>query len=304
MRMRTGISRRGKFCLYALLAALLLAGALLAGCAAAGDPVADEAAPEGMPDMPAAEDARDDGEYAGADEGAAAEERRHVIREARLAMLVRDLEEALEEVQQMVTALGGYLSSMNLHGMEREQRAGQVVVRVPEEKFEQALDEFEQLGELKDKNIFTDDVTGEYVDMEARIANLEAQEERFRELLQQAENIEEMLQVENELGRIRGDLEAMQARFESLRDRVSYSTITINFEEQDPRRGQVVGETEGMGRRIVSLFSLNLNRLIAALSGIAVFLLGTLPITLPLIAVAVGGWKMRKLWKKRKEGKN
>lgn len=282
---------------------LLLLGSALAGCAPAEKPTEDAAAPEAQepaaPERPEeqAEAPEEVDDYAGDEE---VEGRRYVIRDGRLSLLVKDLDEAISEVQQRVTDLGGHVSSMNLHGLERERRAGQIVVRVPEDRFDQAMAEFEELGDSKDKNISTDDVTREYIDMEARIENLKSQEERFRELLQEAQDIEEILEVENELGRIRSDLESMQAQFKNLREQVNYSTITINFEERDPRQESVVSETEGMGERIASLFSVNMNRLISAFSGTLVFLLGTLPITIPLVVVIIAGWKIGTTLKKRK----
>lgn len=293
--------KRG-FCCCGILGAVILLGALfLGGCAPAEESA--EVEPDAAEPVPQEEvDMREDRpleEDDPADEQVA-EEHRYVIEEGELTLLVEELEEAVEEIQDKTAAFGGYVSSMDLYGLEREQRAGQVVVRVPQERFDEAVAGFEELGDSRDKKITTDDVTREYIDMEARIANLKSQEERFRELLEEAGDIEEVLQVEEQLGRVRGDLEAKQARFKNLQEQVNYSIITVNLEEKDPREKKVVGDRDNIVERIASLFALNMNRLISALSGIAVFLLGTLPITLPLIGLALGGWKLGKFYKRRK----
>lgn len=140
-------------------------------------------------------------------------ERRYMVQSARLTLEITDLEEAAQAIKAGVEQAGGYIVSLNFYDLTRERRMGQVSLRVPEDKYSQVMLMLQELGEIKNIEESASDVTMEYIDLEARIGNLQAQEQRIRELLEKAKNIEEILQIERELTRIRGDLESMQGEF-------------------------------------------------------------------------------------------
>lgn len=100
------------------------------------------------------------------------------------------------------------------------------------------------------------------------------------------------MQVERELGRIRGDLEAMEGNFRYLRERVSFSSIDIQLEEKDPRTLVVEDKFAGFGERLADLLALNTNRFLKGFSGFFLVVLGSLPIVLPLLLIAFLIWKV------------
>ena len=78
------------------------------------------------------------------------------------------------------------------------------------------------------------DVSDEYVDLESRLANLEATAARIREFLTQAKTVEEALKVNAELSKVEDEIEKIKGRMNFLKDRAAYSTLTIGLEPVQP----------------------------------------------------------------------
>ena len=231
-------------------------------------------------------------------------ERRYMVQSARLTLEITDLEEAAQSIKAEVEQVGGYIVSLNFYDLTKERRMGQVSLRVPEDKYSQVMLMLQELGEIKNIEESASDVTMEYIDLEARIGNLQAQEQRIRELLERAKDIEEILQIEKELTRIRGDLESMQGEFKYLRERVNFSSIFISLEEKDPREYAVVDEFSTFGEDLAERFSLNTNRMIKGLTGMVLAVLASLPFLLPLAVLGVLLWKAIVYLRRKNEKKH
>ena len=216
---------------------------------------------------------------------------RHIIQNAHLYLEVIDIDEAATAMQQLTDQADGYIASREIYNIGEERRAGNISLRVPAERFNFLVGQIKELGKVKNDRVYTDDVTMQYIDLEARIANMTAQEKRLRELLDKAESIEDIMQVERELGRVRGDLEAMTGNFRYLRERVQYSAIEIRLEEIDARTMVVGDKFEGFGERVMALLALNTNRFLTATTNFFVVLIGSLPIFLPLLIIVLVIWK-------------
>ncbi len=304
-------SKKKHFHYMAVLMLVIFSLAGLAGCGGAGT---KDSAPAMAPqEMAEARDSMDmaysmsnSGAPAGAatieEEGMAGEDGggaqpaegagvRYVILNARLTLEIEDIEETTKEIQKSVKQLGGYVASLEIYDLSRERRAGHMSIRIPQDKYAYALEILDGLGETKNISENTSDVTMNYIDLEARITNLEAQEKRMRELLDRAENMEDILQIEKELGRIRGDLESMTAEFKHLQERVNYSTIDIRLEERDPRQETVVDGFGNFGERIGNLMALNTNRLLDGMANFVIVIIGSLPIIIPLLLLIIILWK-------------
>lgn len=111
---------------------------------------------------------------------------------------------------------------------------GWVTVRVPVDGVDAFVADLEQLGKLVYQAQTSDDVTQEHVDLSARLENLRAQEQRLRELVAQAANVEETLAVEQELWRVRGEIESLDAQVKYLERQAAMATVTVEFTEDGP----------------------------------------------------------------------
>jgi hypothetical protein len=112
--------------------------------------------------------------------------------------------------------------------MERTTRNA-IVVRVPAERFEEALGEIEKLGPVPEREIVAQDVTEEYTDLKLRLANARKLRDKLTALLDRAENIQDILAIEKELSRVTGEIERLEGRLNKLKHQVAFSKISVAF---------------------------------------------------------------------------
>jgi len=158
---------------------------------------------------------------------------RLVVFTAQLELEVEDVEATVDAVRLLAESHGGFVSSVNT----RNER-GSITIRVPQRRFHDAVEEIEGLGEVESRNLQGEDVTEEYVDLQAELTNMERQELRLLDIMEMGDTVESVLKVERELERVRGRIESLQGRINYLDSRVELATITVNLnlepEEPEP----------------------------------------------------------------------
>ncbi len=138
---------------------------------------------------------------------------------ASLGMAVYQVEPGLDGVEKIARDVGGYLSS---------RQDTSITVRVPRDRFDDAVARIEKLGDVTHRDIKAQDVTDEFVDLQARLKNAYSIRDRLQDLLSRAA-VKEALDIEKELGRVTEDIERMEGRMKLLRDQIAFSTITVTF---------------------------------------------------------------------------
>jgi hypothetical protein len=117
--------------------------------------------------------------------------------------------------------------------VQGEQLSGQWRLRIPVDKFDEFLDDVSQLGITENRRQTAQDVTEQFVDLEAQIANKKQLEERILSLLEKStDKISEVIAVEQQLGRIRGEIEQMEGRLKYLANRTDMTTVSIALREK------------------------------------------------------------------------
>jgi len=140
---------------------------------------------------------------------------------AELRIRVREVAKAIDAVEKLAKARGGYL-------VVREDN--RITVRVPSAKFDPVLEELGQLGDLVHRNVSVEDVTDLYFDLQTRMKNLEVVKQRLEELLAKAKTVEESLAVQRQLERVTVELERLRGKLKLIGELVMFSTITVVFE--------------------------------------------------------------------------
>lgn len=128
---------------------------------------------------------------------------------------------------------GGYLvSSASYAAAEGSgMRSGSIAIRVPATSFTKALADAGKLGVVKNRQVQTQDVTEEYVDLQARIANSDAHVKALLALLAKAKTVDDILQVQQVLTSAQQQLEELKGRLRYLDEHTSYSTLTMSIYE-------------------------------------------------------------------------
>lgn len=154
---------------------------------------------------------------------------RKIIRNANMAVEVKTLGYAQKSVDRIVAAAGGMTASV----MQREKENppwAQYSLWIPAEKLDSVLDDIKKLGEVQNLEVSVQDIGEQYFDQETRIKNLQRQEERLLKLYDRdTVKMEELLKVEQEIARVRTEVEQMQGRQRLWDRQIRYSTLSLNL---------------------------------------------------------------------------
>jgi hypothetical protein len=156
---------------------------------------------------------------------------REVVYSGALTVRVDDAVAAAEDAAAVGEAAGGYLARSDAE-LDDEQRVA-VVLRIPAASFEQVMADLGELGEVQARNVDSEDVTDQIVDLEGRLANARTSAERLRELLAKAENVQNTITIEDRLTQRQTEIEALTGHLEVLEDRVALATVDATFTERD-----------------------------------------------------------------------
>lgn len=156
---------------------------------------------------------------------------RAVVRRAELGIRVERVEVAEKRVQQQTVELGGYLDSAESSDLASSHPTMDLTVRVPTGRFEEALARYEALGTRLSKSISTEDVTGQLVDMDARLKTLSAQESVYRDLLQKQQRVADIVSLQDRLTDVRTQIETIAGQRKALNGLATLSTIRIHLEQ-------------------------------------------------------------------------
>lgn len=165
---------------------------------------------------------------------------RSLVRTADLAVAVDDTAEAARQIQDLVVGLGGYVGSISSRGGQGL-AAYSMTVYVPADDLLTAITSIKQLASAVDREqLRAQDVTERIVDTSARLRTLTATEDELRALLSESrarqQGVEDIMAVYRELTKIRSEIEQLQARLESLENRVALGTLSLELRPSDAVR--------------------------------------------------------------------
>ena len=153
---------------------------------------------------------------------------RQIISQASLDLEVNDVNAAATQLRGLVESFGGFIEHVSTSGGPNPEY-GSAVVRVPGDRFLDALDSIERLGKALGQTLGQRDVTGEAIDLEARLKSERSAEESLLKLLERAVSVSDVLTVERELSRVRADIERLQGQLEFIQRSVALATIAVSF---------------------------------------------------------------------------
>jgi len=230
-----------------------------------------------------------DGAY-GVEHSLRAEVEEKIIRTARLEFETSDPDKTYDLIVAQLKNYQGFIQ--NDQADKTYSRVNRyLTVRVPSASFHDFIGGVSEGVQYFDhKDMSQDDVTEEFIDLEARLKAKRALEERYIQLLSQAKDVKEMLEVERELSKIREEIESREGRLNYLKDRVAMSTLNISFYKHMAQTGVTVS----YGQKIKNAF-------VGGWEGISVFFIGVLYLWPLWVLMALGFYLLRKLILRRKK---
>lgn len=241
----------------------------------------------------------------GIDASTVAPDERYIIRTVGVRIEVDDVEKAVEAVRGEVSKVGGMVTTVQVSTDEeipiyRYDAAGSLadgaplrgflVVRIPPEDVDGFVDAVSDLGRVQRQAEDESDVTQEHIDVSARLETLKAQEARLRELFDEAGTIEEMLAVEQELTRVRAEIESLTAQLAYLERQAAMATVTIELASKPP-----VVSPVGSDWGFVDAITQGIRGLVNTINTVIVVLLSALPLlAIVAVVVLVVRWAVRR----------
>ena len=218
------------------------------------------------------------------------------IKTGRVRLMVTNVSSATENLTRATQQLGGYVSASSadtrtVDGTNRT--SGRIVLRVPRGNFSALFSRVTAAGDVQNENTNTTDVSGQLVDLRARLNNSRAQRDRLRDLYANASDTEATLEVQQRLSAVQSRIERLEGQLQSLRGQVAYSTITVELAESMPEQQSEQWYDVGVLRALVS----SVGGVITALQAIVVALAYLAPYLvvfgLPIGAVGYAAYRRR-----------
>lgn len=235
-----------------------------------------------------------------------------IIKTAAVTMNVEDLQQAAAKVRAAVAGFGGRVTDEVVNATEtppdpapapglgrpnasvpvtvKQGNFGQITFAVPNDRLDAAIDAISQHGTVLQRTSASQDVTAQYVDIEARVATMKASIERVRALMSQTQNLQQIVELEAQLTNREAALEALQAQLNNLAGRSAMSTLTVvlttsaTVKPVEPDTGFMAGLNAGW------------KAFLSSLTGLLTVVGAMLP-WLPFLALI--GWAITRWWRRR-----
>lgn len=228
---------------------------------------------------------------------------RKIVYTASMRMESTRFDDARSALLAAVEDCGGYLESTDQSGSAKEgSRWVSYTVRVPAVKYTAFLEQAGQAGSVLNLNESAQDITLEYVDVQARLESLESKKARLEALADKAETTADLLEIENQLTEVQYQLESYTRQMKVMDNQVDYCTVDISLREV----ATLTPTGVSFGERIADAFTGGWTAFAAFVQDAVVAIIYNLPLLIIfgiLAAVLVPVLRKRRQNKRRKAAK-
>jgi hypothetical protein len=156
-----------------------------------------------------------------------------IVQTASLNILATNYDEASASIEKLAAAHGGYVEKLDAKAQTGNARELTAALRIPTKQLDGFLADLRKLGHVEEETRSNEEVSDQYVDLQARLKSAQATEQRLIELLEtRTGKLQDVLEAERELARIRGEIEGMQGESTILVHRVNYATVQVDLTEE------------------------------------------------------------------------
>lgn len=214
---------------------------------------------------------------------------RKIIRNADISLEASSPENVQKVITTIAETRGGFVVDSQQRSTTKDNSVKDTVsmtVRVPAAKFTEAVDEIKRSAEgVISENIKGEDVTDQFVDIEARLRAKKATEQQFMEIMKQAKTVEDALNVQQQLGQIRTEIEQIEGKKRLLENQSSLSTIKVDIRT----KAAFAESSVGFGRKLSDAFGSGVDVALSFILGLVTVIVSVLPfvvlILLPLALI-------------------
>lgn len=208
---------------------------------------------------------------------------RKLIRNGQLEFQTEEVKQTKTEVEKICKELNAYISSESENNYGNRLQYNQMI-RVPANSFDALVARIEPLAKkIDNKNISTQDVTEEFIDVEARLKTKKELETRYREILKQAKTVEEIISIESQIANVRSEIESMEGRLKFLKNQVAFSTLNLTYYE-------TIGTDFGFASKLVESIKDGWDNLLTFI----LFLINLWPFVVGLSAFVYWLWRKKR----------
>jgi len=202
-----------------------------------------------------------------------------IARTASISLIVKDFGPVEATVKAIAQRHNGYMASLNMASPQDSARTLSATLQIPSSQLESAVAELKQLGRVDQETQSGEEVTKEFTDRAARLKNARATEQRLLDVLREhTGKVKDILDAEQEIARVRGEIELMEADQRALQTRIDFATVQLSVQEE--YKAGLQGAPPSTGTRLRNAAVDGYRSLIESVIGIGVFALQALPILL------------------------
>jgi len=224
---------------------------------------------------------------------------RKIIRDANLTIETDSPTEGLRQITAIAENNGGFIVTSDLKqndgGVQgRATQTVTVIARIPASRFETALTQIHSFGgRVINEKVSGQDVSEEYLDLEARLRTKKALEAQFLEIMKQARKVTDALEVQSQLGEVRTEIERLEGRRRFLENQAALSTITVTLQMPQPI---IAASTTGIGTTIKRAFG----DAVDTAASIVLFVIQAIIVLVPIaIFFGLPGWLVWRVVRRR-----
>jgi hypothetical protein len=207
-----------------------------------------------------------------------------IARTVSLTIVVKDFSAARASLDSILARHRGYAAQLTAATAENAPRSLQASLRIPAPELAAALVELKALGRVQNESQSGEEVTQQHADLVARLQNSRETEERLRAILaQRTGRIEDILQVEQEIARVRGEIEEMESEQQALEHRVDFATVDLQLTEE--YKASLSSPSASVSNRIQNAFVAGLRNAGETILGFVLFLEEDGPVLLIWLAI-------------------
>ena len=240
-------------------------------------------------------------ESGSASESESVDSSRKIIERYYISTYTKNFDKLLPEVEARVATYGGYIESSNISSdMDGYNRSADFVVRIPTAKSDEFVNFVSENSIVTDKELSTEDVTLEYVDIESRLSALNIEKESLERLLAEAVSVDDIITIQRELTDVIYDIESAQSRLRTYNNLIDYTTISLYIYEAEETE---VVEELSMWEEIATRFKGNLIKLGDEITDLIIFIISESPYIVIYCLVGFGIYVAVKKANKKKAAK-